>query len=86
MLDLAYGCDIKDFCCRRDCKEVVKMDIPRCLVAAIAAVWNNDIKALNVKNAFKLNKNGKISNMTVHSLNAGYNYDAIKKTFKYLRK
>ena len=64
-LNVAIGCRITEFCCYtrnsgRSCSDIVKANVPGCLINAIGAVMNNSRDILFVKNvlAGELNLNG----------------------------
>jgi hypothetical protein len=88
LVDIAHGCDLKDFCCATP-KCDIDQDVPKCLVQGMAAVWNDGIDgALSITNQdiWDLNgKKAKKTNLRNHAMIAGYNYDAIQEVFKYLR-
>jgi hypothetical protein len=64
--NVATGCKVKDFCCRKksgaDCSDV---KVPGCLMAALAAAWNNGINITRV-NEIPVNA----PNAYRHALNA----------------
>ena len=51
-LNLARGCDVKDFCCKKDrnCDEIVAHRVPQCLIQSLAAMWNNGPGITQVQN------------------------------------
>jgi hypothetical protein len=56
---LAYGCNIGAFCCtKQQCSKAVIFNAPRCLIQAMAAMWNNGPGLARLNNIHKKAPNG----------------------------
>ena len=58
--DVAPGCNLGDFCCRKgkSCKDIVNYNAPKCLIQALSSVWNNGPRLTTVNDIPNRSPNG----------------------------